>query len=262
MESNGQGMTDGLLQGDTALVTGGAAGIGRGIALALAQEGARVVLADIDADRGAAVEAEARQAGLPATFVAADLSTIQGARALWSAGLSRLGRVSILVHGASPRRVETDTVLAVSDETWEAMVGVNLRAGFVLGQEAARHMRAERIKGRILYLTSLHADVPRNLPHYSAAKAGMTMVMKELARALGPDGIRVNAIAPGAVPGGGFSGMPGLVDLIPLGRTGTPDDIAQMAVAVLSERFGRYVTGATIVVDGGMDTISWIPRPA
>jgi NAD(P)-dependent dehydrogenase (short-subunit alcohol dehydrogenase family) len=88
------------------------------------------------------------------------------------------------------------------------------------------------------------------------------MVMKELARALGPDGIRVNAIAPGAVPGGGFAGMPGLVDLIPLGRVGTPDDIAQMAVAILSERFGRYVTGATIAVDGGMDTISWMPRPA
>ncbi len=255
-------MTDKLLQGDTALVTGGAAGIGRGIALALARDGARVLLADIDATKGTAVEAEARQAGLDATFVQADLATVASARALWLEAVARLDRVSILVHGASPRRVETDTVLTVSDETWEAMVGVNLRSGFVLGQEAARHMRQHGIKGRILYLTSLHADVPRNLPHYSAAKAGTTMVMKELARALGPDGIRVNAIAPGAVPGGGFSGMPGLVDLIPLGRVGTPDDIAQMAVAVLSERFGRYVTGATIVVDGGMDTISWIPKPA
>lgn len=254
-------MTDKLLQGDTALVTGGGAGIGRGIALALAQEGARVLFADIDTGKGAAVEAEAARAGLDARFVAADLASVAGARALWSEAVARLGRVSILVHSASPRRIETDTVLTVTDATWEAMVGVNLRAGFVLGQEAARHMKAERIKGRILYLTSLHADVPRNLPHYSAAKAGTTMVMKELARALGPDGIRVNAIAPGAIPGGGFSGLPGLVDLIPLGRVGTPDDIAQMAVAVLSERFGRYVTGTTIVVDGGMDTISWIPRP-
>ena len=255
-------MADKLLQGDTALVTGGAAGIGRGIALALAHEGAQVLLADIDAARGTAVEVEAQQAGLAATFVQADLATVAGARALWAEAEARLGRISILVHGASPRRVETDTVLTVSDETWEAMVGVNLRAGFVLGQEAARHMRQRGIRGRILYLTSLHAEVPRNLPHYSAAKAGTTMVMKELARALGRDGIRVNAIAPGAVPGGGFAGMPGLVDLIPLGRVGTPDDIAQMAVAVLSERFGRYVTGATIVVDGGMDTISWIPQPA
>lgn len=190
-------MPGGLLQDDTAVVTGGAAGIGRGIALALAQEGARVVVADLDADKGAAVEAEARQAGLTATFVRADLSSVAGARALWTEAVARLGRISILVHGASPRRIETDTVLSVTDDTWEAMVSVNLRAGFVLGQEAARHMKRERIKGRILYLTSLHADVPRNLPHYSAAKAGTTMVMKELARALGPDGIRVNAIAPG-----------------------------------------------------------------
>ncbi|MCW5747879.1 MAG: SDR family oxidoreductase [Alphaproteobacteria bacterium] len=254
-------MADKLLTGDTALVTGGGAGIGRGIALALAQDGAKVLFADIDAAKGAAVEDEARQAGLDATFMAADLATVAGARALWTAAAARLGRISILVHSASPRRVESDTVLTVSDATWEAMISVNLRAGFVLGQEAARHMKQHAIKGRILYLTSLHAEVPRNLPHYSAAKAGTTMVMKELARALGPDGIRVNAIAPGAVPGGGFSGMPGLVDLIPLGRVGTPDDIAQMAVAVLSERFGRYVSGATIVVDGGMDTISWIPRP-
>lgn len=255
-------MAHGLLQDDTAVVTGGAAGIGRGIALALAQEGARVLFADIDEVRGAEVEAEARQAGLAATFVAADLSTADGARALWAAAIERLHRISILVHAASPRRIESDTALVVSDQTWEAMVGVNLRAGFVLGQEAGRHMRQHAIKGRMLYLTSLHAEVPRNLPHYSAAKAGTTMVMKELARLLGRDGIRVNAIAPGAVPGGGFAGMPGLVDLIPLGRVGTPDDIAQMAVAVLSERFGRYVTGATIVVDGGMGTLSWIPRPA
>ena len=254
-------MLDKLLAGDTALVTGGAAGIGRGIALALAQDGARVLFADIDAAKGAAVEAEARANGLEASFLQADLSTVAGARTLWGEAVARLGRVSVLVHSASPRRIETDTALTVSDATWEAMVGVNLRAGFVLGQEAGRHMKAQGIKGRILYLTSLHAEVPRNLPHYSAAKAGTTMVMKELARLLGPDGIRVNAIAPGAVPGGGFTGMPGLVDLIPLGRVGTPDDIAQMAVALLSERFGRYVTGATIVVDGGIDTISWIPRP-
>lgn len=255
-------MADRLLEGDTALVTGGAAGIGRGIVMALAQEGARVLCADIDAGKGAEVEAEARRAGLDVTFAATDLATPEGARALWAYAVARLGKVSVLVHGASPRRVESDTVLSVTDATWDAMVNVNLRAGFVLGQEAARHMRQHRIRGRILYLTSLHANTPRNLPHYSAAKAGTTMVMKELARALGPDGIRVNAIAPGAVPGGGFAGMPGLVDLIPLGRVGTPDDIAQMAVAVLSERFGRYVTGATIAVDGGMDTISWMPRPA
>jgi NAD(P)-dependent dehydrogenase (short-subunit alcohol dehydrogenase family) len=92
----------------------------------------------------------------------------------------------------------------------------------------------------------------------------MTMVMKELARVLAPDGIRVNAIAPGAIPGGGFvaDNLGELVTQIPLGRAGTPDDIAQVAVAVLSERFGRYVVGTTVEVDGGLGLISWIPSKA
>jgi NAD(P)-dependent dehydrogenase (short-subunit alcohol dehydrogenase family) len=84
------------------------------------------------------------------------------------------------------------------------------------------------------------------------------MLMKELAKALGPHGIRVNAIAPGAIPGGGFQAPPGMVQKIPLRRFGTPADVAAMAVAVLSERFGAYVAGATIVVDGGMALHNWI----
>ena len=116
-------------------------------------------------------------------------------------------------------------------------------------------------KGRILLITSQHRETPRNLPHYSASKAGMTMVMKELARVFAPEGIRVNAIAPGAIPGGGFvaDNLSELVAQIPLGRAGTPDDIAQIAVALLSERFGRYVVGTTVEVDGGLGLASWIP---
>ena len=89
------------------------------------------------------------------------------------------------------------------------------------------------------------------------------MLVKELARALGPHGIRVNAIAPGAIPGGGFKGRPAWSKDIPLGRFGTPADVAAMAIAVLSERFGAYVTGASIVVDGGIALHNWIePRHA
>ena len=111
----------------------------------------------------------------------------------------------------------------------------------------------------MLYLTSLHAGTPRNLPHYSAAKAGQTMVVQELARALGPHGIRVNAIAPGAIPGGGFAAdVPALERKIALGRTGTPDDIAGMALALLADRFSAYVTGTTVVVDGGLALHNWI----
>jgi len=259
-------MAQGLLAGDAALVTGAASGIGRGIAQALAREGARVVLADIDADRGEAVAAALRKDGSDARFLACDLAAPRGPEKLIEAAIAALGRLSILVHSASPRRVEQDTVFGVSDETWDAMLGVNLRGAFVLGREAGRHMKAERIRGRILLITSLHAESPRNLPHYSASKAGMTMVMKELARALGPLGIRVNAIAPGAIPGGGFnaaaSGIERLTACTALGRLGTPEDIAGMAVALLADRFSAYVTGTTVVVDGGIALHNWLAPPA
>ena len=259
-------MAGDLLSGDTALVTGAASGIGRGIAQAIAREGARVALADIDAERGRAAADALRDEGRDAQFLPCDLAAARGAEQLFDAGLTALGRVSILVHSASPRRVESDTVFGVSDETWERMLAVNLRAAFRLGREAGRHMREQKIRGRILIVTSLHAESPRNLPHYSASKAGMTMVMKELARVLGPHGIRVNAIAPGAIPGGGFnaaaSGLDRLTACTALGRLGTPDDVAGMALALLCDRFSAYVTGTTVVVDGGIALHNWLEPPA
>jgi NAD(P)-dependent dehydrogenase (short-subunit alcohol dehydrogenase family) len=235
-----------LLQGDTALVTGAANGIGRGIAEALRAEGARVLGAD-----------------LTGSDLEIDLSQPGAAQRLAAEAIKRLGKVSIFVHSASPRRHEEDTALEVTEETWRAMQEVNLNAGFLLGQALGRHMRERKIRGRMLYITSLHAYSPRNLPHYSAAKAGQTMLVREFARALGKDGIRVNAIAPGAIPGGGFDAAknPGLLATIPMGRFGTPADVASMAIAVLSERFGGYVTGETIAVDGGIALHNWIePR--
>jgi NAD(P)-dependent dehydrogenase (short-subunit alcohol dehydrogenase family) len=162
------------------------------------------------------------------------------------------------VHAASPRRQESQTALQVSYEQWREMLSVNLDAAFILGQALGRHMREQKLRGRILIVTSLHAHSPRNLPHYSAAKAGQTMVMKELARALGPHGIRVNAIVPGAIPGAGFQAPPGMEKKIALGRVGTPADVAAMALAVLAERFAAYVTGASILVDGGIALHNWI----
>jgi NAD(P)-dependent dehydrogenase (short-subunit alcohol dehydrogenase family) len=226
-----------LLEGDTALVTGAARGIGRGIAEALEQEGATVFRADVEQ---------------------ANLSKPEGARQLADEAIRKLQKVSIFVHAASPRRQETQDVKNVSYEQWREMLSVNLDAAFVIGQTLGKHMVEKKLKGRMLVVTSLHAESPRNLPHYSAAKAGQTMLVKELARALGPHGIRVNAIVPGAIPGGGFQAPPGMVEKIPLGRFGTPADVAAMAVAVLSERFGAYVTGASILVDGGIALHNWI----
>lgn len=219
-------------------MTGAGRGIGRAIAEALEQEGATVFRADVEQ---------------------ADLSKPAEATRLADEAIKRLGQVSIFVHAASPQRQETQTALHVTYEQWREMLSVNLDAAFVLGQKLGGHMKEKKIRGRMLITTSLHAESPRNLPHYSASKAGQTMLVKELARALGPDGIRVNAIVPGAIPGQGFKGLPGMEKTIPLGRFGTPADVAAMAVAVLSERFGAYVTGASILVDGGIALHNWIP---
>ena len=243
-----------LLEGERALITGCAGGIGRGIAKALLAEGATVLGSDMVAP----------PPGDGIDFLAADLSQPGGWKGLLDGAVKKLGTISLFVHAASPRRREVDTPRSGSEETWDTMVDINLRSGFFLAREAGRHMRDKGIRGRILLITSQHRDTARNLPHYSASKAGMTMVMKELARVLAPDGIRVNAIAPGAIPGGGFvaNDLNALVAQIPLGRAGTPDDIAQVAVAILSERFGRYVVGTTVEVDGGIGLMSWIPAKA
>jgi NAD(P)-dependent dehydrogenase (short-subunit alcohol dehydrogenase family) len=231
-----------LLQGDTALVTGAANGIGRGMVVALKAEGAQVLGADLaDADLNV------------------DLSKAENATKLAEDAIRKLGKVSIFVHCASPRRQESQTVLGATFEQWREMLAVNLDAAFCISQVISKHMIEKKIKGRILLVTSLHAESPRNLPHYSAAKAGETMLMKEMAKALGPHGIRVNAVAPGAIPGGGFQAPPARVEKIPLRRFGTPADVAAVAVALLSEKFGAYVTGTSVVVDGGMGLHNWIP---
>jgi 3-oxoacyl-[acyl-carrier protein] reductase len=250
--------TTGLFPGELTIVTGSASNIGRAIALALVREGASVMLVDIDADRNAAVAKDVAAAGGKAEVVLADLAAKDG----WMAITAALGaRVpDIFVHSACPRRHEKDTPLVVDEATFDGMMNTNVRSGFFLGRDFGRRMKAAGRKGRMLYITSLHMETPRNLPHYSASKAGMTMVMKELARDLGPAGIRVNALAPGAVPGGGAASItPEIGAKIPMRRAGTAEDMAGMAMALLSDRFSGYVTGTTVAVDGGLALYNWIP---
>ncbi len=254
-----------LLQGDRALVTGAAGGIGLAVARALAAEGAHLVLTDIDVEGGEAAAQSLREAGSPAHFLPADLSRAGEAAVLHGQAQALAGPLSVFVHSASPRRRECDDWFSVTEETWNAMLQVNLGSGFELARAVAKEMIRNKLSGRMLFITSLHAHTPRNLPHYGAAKAGQTQLVRELARALGPHGIRVNAIAPGAIPGGGFdaagAGLARLAACTSLGRLGKPEEVADMAVALLAERFSRYVTGTTVVVDGGLALHNWILPP-
>jgi NAD(P)-dependent dehydrogenase (short-subunit alcohol dehydrogenase family) len=249
----------GLFRGERALVTGSASNIGKAIAIALAREGAQVRCVDVDATRNAATTEEIRSGGGAAEAVTADLATTEG----WRSALPPESEpIALFVHSASPPRRETDGPLTVSEATWDAMVNTNLRSGFFLARELGRRMRSAGTRGRMLFITSLHAETPRNIPHYAASKAGQTMVVKELARALGSAGIRINALAPGAVPGGGFNAAAfNFSDKVPLGRLGTAEDMAGMALALLCDRFSGYVTGTTVAVDGGIALYNWIPLP-
>jgi 3-oxoacyl-[acyl-carrier protein] reductase len=246
---------------EAALVTGAGNGIGRAIAHALVGEGVRTVFADISEERvSAAIKASSRPE-LCMPFVG-DLADRAVCDALLAHAGKALGRVTHFVHSASPPRREADHAFAVSEETWRQMHAVNIDAGFHLSRELARKLIAAKAPGSFLWLTSLHAGTPRNLPHYSSAKAAMAMLVKELAKTLGRYDIRVNALVPGAIAAGGFVADPSLAKHIPLGRLGQAEDLAPMALAVLSNRISAYVTGASITVDGGLSLTNWFGPPA
>ena len=246
---------------EAALVTGAGNGIGRAIAQALVGEGVRTVFADLNRDTvTAAVKASARPE-LAVPWVG-DLAEPAARDALLADARSAVGQVTHFVHSASPPRREADHAFAVSGETWARMHAVNIDAGFHLSRELARQLIAAHQPGSFLFLTSLHAGTPRNLPHYSTAKAALAMLVRELAKTFGRFGIRVNALVPGAIAAGGFVADPALAKHIPLGRIGEASDLAPLALAVLSNRISAYVTGAAIVVDGGLSLTNWFEPPA
>jgi 3-oxoacyl-[acyl-carrier protein] reductase len=246
---------------DTALVTGAGNGIARAIAHALVAEGVRTVYADVSEERVAAAIAGALRPELAIPWVG-DLALRAERDRLLADATAALGIVTRFVHSASPPRREADHALAVSDDTWTAMREVNVDAGFQLSRGLARKLIAAKRPGSFLILTSLHAGTPRNLPHYSTSKAALTMLVKELAKTLGRFGIRVNALVPGAIVAGGFVADPGMVRHVPLGRLGRAEDLAPMALAVLSDKVSAYVTGTSIVVDGGISLTNWFDPPA
>src|SRR6185369_7498718 len=245
---------------EAALVTGAGNGIGRAIAQALVGEGVRTVFADVNRETVTAAIKASPRPELAVPWVG-DLADPTARDALLAEAASPLGRVTHFVHSASPPRREADHALSVTTETWARIHSMTLEAGFHLCRELARKLIDDKQPGSFLLLTSLHAGTPRNLPHYSTSKAGLSMLVKELAKTFGRFDIRVNALVPGAIAAGGFVADPALARHIPLGRLGEARDLAPLALAVLSNRISAYVTGAAIVIDGGLSLTNWFDPP-
>ena len=245
---------------EAALVTGAGNGIGRAIAQALVHEGVRTVFADVREDTVQAAVASTSRPDLAIPWVG-DLAQAKDREALLAFAQDQLGQVTHFVHSASPPRREVDHVLAVEDATWNQMRAVNIDAAFHLCRSLSKTLIQASQPGSFLILTSLHAQTPRNLPHYSTSKAALAMLVKELAKSLGRYGIRVNALVPGAIAAGGFVADPALARHIPLGRLGQSHDLVPMALTVLSNSLSTYITGAEFVVDGGLALTNWFEPP-
>jgi 3-oxoacyl-[acyl-carrier protein] reductase len=237
-----------------ALVTGGARGIGKAIALRLAADGAKVAIIDL-ADSGAETAREVEEAGGKATiFFKADISKEAEARAAVAAVEAALGPVDILVNNAGITR---DGLMVVMDEAdWDAVLTVNLKGAFVMTKAVLRGM----IKRRSGSIVSISSVVGRRgnagQVNYSAAKAGLIGLTKSLAKEVGSRNVRVNAVAPGYIETEmtaalGEAARNALICQIPLGRIGTPEGVAD-AVAFLAGDSASFITGAVLAIDGGL----------
>lgn len=248
----------GRLQGKRAIITGSDQGIGRSIALRFAREGALVAINYRHNEQGGnEVKAAIEAAGGHAIVVGADVSTAAGAQQLIGAAIRAFGGLDVLVNNAG---VEIQRpFLEITEDDWDAVLAVNLKGPFLCTQLAARQMQAQGGGGRIVNISSVHEDLPMpgNSP-YCAAKGGLRMLTRTLCNELGPHGITINNIGPGAVATpinkgtlGDPEKMAALNAGIPLGRIGQPEEIAGVAVYLASDE-AAYVTGATYFIDGGL----------
>jgi len=247
------------LEGKRALVTGaGSRGIGRAIAEALGAGGADVAV-HYYGDGGVARDLveRLRASGRRAVAMPADLAEPVAARALVRGAIDELGGLDVVVCCAAV--LSRIPFLDLTDAEWDRVHAVNLRGYFAVGQEAARHMVARKAGGRIIMVSSVNqVTVNRGIAHYVATKGGVMQLAKAMALELAPAGVTVNLIAPGTIETdlnrsflARSENRQSKLGLIPMDRIGRPEDIAGAAVYLASDA-AAYVTGATIVVDGGL----------
>jgi len=245
------------LTGKKALVTGGSRGIGRGICLALAKQGADVAVNYRSNEAEAqAVVSEIKAMGRQAFAVQADVSSAESVAKMFAEVKSRWGKLDILVNNAGI--VKFANFEEVTEEDWDQILDVNLKGQFLCAKEAVRLMGPG---GKIINIASIASGGVgigfRQIAHYTASKGGVVALTENLALELGPKGINVNAIAPGVIETDMTKGLTtdektsaGLLARIPKGRFGKPEDIG-VAAAFLASDEADYITGTVLYVDGG-----------
>jgi glucose 1-dehydrogenase len=247
------------LDGRSAIVTGAAGGIGYAIAERFLDEGAKVIVADVDQKRGESAVRQLDQIG-DVRFVRADMGIGADIENLVAAAIGAFGGIDILVNNAGI--VHGADFLDIQEEDFDRVLNVNLKGSFLAGQAVARHM-VERVKnggrpGAIINLSSVNAvfAIANQVP-YSISKGGVNQLTKVMALSLAPYGIRVNAIGPGSIMTDMLASVNAdptarnrILSRTPMGRIGEPAEIAAIAAFLVSDD-ASYITGQTIYADGG-----------
>ncbi len=252
------------LSGKVALITGGGQGIGEAICKRLAEAGAAVVVTDINAANAQRTAASIQAAGGKACAVQADVSVVADTQRCVDVAVQTFGRLDLLVNNAA--LIGPSPVMDIDEKLWDAVIDIDLKGVFFQAQAAARQMIAQGQGGKIVNIASVDAILPvGGLTPYDAAKGGVAMMTKSLAKELGKHGITVNAVAPGGVSTPGANeASPTIMAVLgmtvedmsnspirsTLGRFAQPDDIAKV-VYFLTTGLSDYMTGAFVTVDGG-----------
>lgn len=246
------------VKGKVAIVTGASSGIGQGIAKRLGFEGARVIVDYVGTPEGAEdTERAIKEAGSDGEIVQADVTKMEDVQKLVDVAWERFGTADILVNNAGQER--KSPFLDTPEKDYDLVMAVNLRGPFFLTQAFARRLRDAKKRGSVVNISSVHEDmVFPGFATYCCSKGALRMLMRDLAVELGPLGIAINNVAPGAIATpinksllDNKTELDALLANIPLGRMGTVDDVAGL-VAFLCSDDASYITGSTFVVDGGL----------
>ncbi|MCU1491552.1 MAG: yxbG [Acidimicrobiaceae bacterium] len=249
------------LEGRSAVITGGASGVGRATAKRFAEEGAKTIcLFDLNGDNLGLVAGEVEQRGAKVISFVGDVTSVEQCQEAIDMIVASAGHLDILVSNAPAHSSAPFLDMSLAD--WDRVVGVNLRASFIIGQIAARAMVAGGRGGAILYTASVSAiGASKDYAHYGASKAGIVNLAKTMALELVHENIRVNAVSPGPLDTPQSVAVLGSEEamerarkhwpLVPMGRLGKPEEIAA-AFAYLASDDAAYVTGQNLVVDGGL----------